>query len=58
MEYDKNAYRTIYILNCEDTIYVLHCFQKKSKIGIKTPKEEIDIIKQRLKFLKTQIGKR
>jgi phage-related protein len=27
---------------------VLHAFQKKSKKGISTPKEDIDLIKQRL----------
>lgn len=30
-------------------IYVLHCFQKKSKQGIKTPKQDIDLIRERLK---------
>jgi hypothetical protein len=29
-------------------VYVLHCFQKKSKHGIETPKKDIDLIKQRL----------
>jgi hypothetical protein len=29
--------------------YVLHAFQKKSKSGIKTPAEEIDKIKTRLR---------
>lgn len=51
-ESDKNAYRTIYIVNLNDIVYVVHCFQKKSKRGIKTPKEEIEVIKQRLKILK------
>jgi phage-related protein len=54
-EHDKNAYRSVYIVSLGDRIYVAHCFQKKSKRGIKTPKEEIDIIKQRLKILRTQI---
>lgn len=30
-------------------VYVLHCFQKKSKSGVKTPKEDLDLIKARLK---------
>ena len=30
-------------------IYVLHAFQKKSKKGIATPKQEIELIKRRLK---------
>lgn len=41
IEYNKNAYRSVYIVNLADTVYVLHCFQKKSKSGIKTPKEEL-----------------
>ena len=54
--YDKNAYRAVYIVNVGDTIYVVHSFQKKSKQGIKTPKEEVDIIKQRIKRLRAEVG--
>ena len=32
-----------------DVIFVLHAFQKKSKSGIATPKQEIDLINRRLK---------
>ena len=32
-----------------DVVYVLHCFQKKSKSGIATPKQDMDLIKTRLK---------
>jgi len=31
---------------------VVHAFQKKSKTGIKTPKQDIDLIKKRIKDLK------
>jgi phage-related protein len=57
-EYDTNAYRAVYIVNIDDVIYVVHCFQKKAKRGIKTPREEIAIIKQRLKFLRAEINRR
>jgi len=30
-------------------VFVLHCFQKKSKSGIATPKEDMEIIRTRLK---------
>lgn len=30
-------------------IFVLHAFQKKSKSGISTPKQDIDLVKRRLK---------
>lgn len=51
-DHDKNAYRAIYVVNIGDVVYVLHAFQKKSKKGIATPKEEIEVIKERLKQLK------
>ena len=34
---------------------VVHAFQKKSTQGIKTPKHEIDLIKDRLKRLKEML---
>lgn len=33
----------------KEAVFVLHCFQKKSKRGIATPKEDMDIIHARLK---------
>ena len=51
--YNTNAYRAIYTTEAEDCIYVLHAFQKKSKNGIKTPKEELKVIELRLKYLKS-----
>jgi phage-related protein len=47
--YDGDTYRSVYTVRFADAVYVLHAFQKKSKPGIKTPKHEIDPIKQRLK---------
>lgn len=35
-----------------EDIWVLHAFQKQSKRGIKTPKREVDLIKDRLKTLR------
>jgi phage-related protein len=35
-----------------EEIWVVHAFQKKSTLGIKTPKRDIDLIKDRLKRLK------
>ena len=46
--YAGDTYRAVYTVRFEDTIYVLHAFQKKSKRGVSTPKKEIDLIKQRL----------
>ena len=43
------TYRAVYTVNFEEAVFVLHCFQKKSKRGIATPKEDMDIICARLK---------
>ncbi len=48
--FDGNTYRTIYIAKLANKVYVLHCFQKKSKSGIKTPKTDIELIKTRFKI--------
>ncbi|MGH7907447.1 MAG: type II toxin-antitoxin system RelE/ParE family toxin, partial [Candidatus Binataceae bacterium] len=47
-----DAFRVIYALQLAQEIWVIHAFQKKSKQGIKTPKHEIDLVKDRLKRLK------
>jgi|ERR1700733_10338816 len=47
----QGTYRTVYTVQIADAVYVLHAFQKKSKTGIKTPKQEIDLIEQRLKLI-------
>ncbi len=43
------TYRAVYTVKFEGAVFVLHCFQKKSKSGIATPKEDMDIIRVRLK---------
>ncbi len=48
--FDGDTYRAVYTVKFQKIVYVLHCFQKKSKSGIKTPQQEIDLIKQRLKI--------
>jgi phage-related protein len=42
-----DAYRAVYTAHFEAAIYVLHVFQKKSKSGIATPKQDIDLIRKR-----------
>ena len=42
------TYRAVYVVRFEKVIYVLHCFQKKSKKGTSTPKPDMDLIRQRL----------
>jgi phage-related protein len=47
---DGNAYRAVYTVRFRSAVYVLHCFQKKSRKGIQTPKAEVDLISQRLRL--------
>lgn len=46
--YNTDTYRALYTVKFEEAIYVLHAFQKKSKTGIATPKNDINLIEQRL----------
>jgi phage-related protein len=48
-DHNTDTYRAIYTVHFEKAVYVLHCFQKKSTQGISTPKQEIDLVQQRLK---------
>ena len=43
------TYRAVYTVKFEEAVFVLHCFQKKSKRGIATPKKDMDIIRARLR---------
>lgn len=46
--YDGDTYRAVYTVRFSEVVYVLHCSQKKSKSGIATPKQDLDLIKTRL----------
>ncbi len=48
-DFDGNTFRAVYTVRFNDAIYVLHAFQKKSKRGITTPKQTIELIKSRLR---------
>lgn len=47
VRHDTDAYRTVVALQIGKNIYVLHAFQKKSKKGIATPRQDVDLIKRR-----------
>ena len=47
-----DAFRVVFALQLGPQVWVVHAFQKKSKIGIKTPKAEIDLVRERLKRIK------
>ena len=44
-----NACRAVYTVRFVAAVYVLHVFQKKAKSGIATPKQDIELIRERLK---------
>jgi phage-related protein len=45
-----DTFRAVYTVRFSNAIIVLHAFQKKSKKGISTPKQEIKLIQNRLKI--------
>jgi phage-related protein len=49
-----NAYRAVYTVRFVGAVYILHCFEKKSKRGVETPKREMDLIRARLKDAEAQ----
>jgi phage-related protein len=55
LAFKGDAFRVVYAVQLVDEIWVVHAFQKKSTKGIKTPKHEIDLIKNRLKTLKEML---
>ncbi|MBV8816753.1 MAG: type II toxin-antitoxin system RelE/ParE family toxin [Acidobacteriaceae bacterium] len=52
LAYRGDAFRVVYAVQLSDEIWVIHAFPKKSKQGVKTPKHEIDVVRERLKRLK------
>lgn len=46
---ESGTYRAMYTTEIAGYIFVLHAFQKKSKTGIETSKQDIDLIKRRLR---------
>ena len=55
LPFTGDAFRVVYAVQLANDIWVVHAFQKKSTQGIKTPKREIDLIKDRLKRLKEML---
>lgn len=49
-DYGGDTYRAVYTVTFRDVVYVLHVFQKKSKRGVATPKQDIQVVRTRLKL--------
>jgi phage-related protein len=50
-----DAFRVIYAVQIGADIWVIHAFQKKSRTGINTPKQEIDVIEARLRRVREML---
>ena len=48
-DFKGDTYRAVYTVKFRNAIYVLHAFQKKAKHGIATPKQDIELVKARLR---------
>lgn len=48
-DFRGDTFRAVYTVRFPSAVYVLHAFQKKSKSGIKTPMEDMDLIRRRLR---------
>ena len=55
LEFKGDALRVVYAVQIGAELWVLHAFKKKSTHGIKTPKHEIDLVRDRLKRLKETV---
>jgi len=49
------TYRAVYVVQLGEAVYVLHAFQKKATSGIATPQRELDLIRQRLRQLRSEV---
>ncbi len=47
--HDGDTYRVVYTVRFKTSVYVLHAFQKKSRSGIKMPKHDIEVSRERLR---------
>ena len=46
-----NTYRAVYTVRFSTAVFVLHVFQKKAKQGIATPRQDMELITERLKVV-------
>ena len=47
--HDGDTFRAVYTVRFETAVYVLRAFQKKARQGIATPKQELDLVRRRLR---------
>ena len=49
-DHRTGTYRAVYTVRFAARVYVLHCFQKKSRRGVETPERELELVRRRLKI--------
>ena len=48
-DFDGDTYRAVYTVRLKSAVYVLHCFQKKSRKGAETPRTDMNVVMERLR---------
>jgi len=48
-DFDGDTFRAVYTVRFAKAVYVLHAIQKKSRHGIGTPENELNLVRQRLR---------
>jgi len=54
--WEGDAYRAVYVVRFESTVFVLHVFKKKSVKAGETPKPDLELIRKRLKVAEEIAG--
>jgi phage-related protein len=49
-DHDSNTYRAVYTVRFRWAVYVPHRFQKKSRMGVQTPKTNVELVSRRLRL--------
>ena len=57
VRYKTDAWRVVYAMESSGGPWVIHAFRKKSKSGVKTPKAETDLVRERLSRLRGELVK-
>jgi phage-related protein len=48
-DFDGDTYRAVYTVKLQGVVYALHAFQKKAKKGKKTPQQDLELVRRRLR---------
>lgn len=51
-----DTFRAVYAVQMGDAVHVLHAFQKKSKSGVASPRQDVALIGKRLKAVLARYG--